>query len=682
MKLEFVMLILTQLPWSPSDKNNLNEIAKVSKKEGICQSTEEEPDILLLLPHSPIIGNKILEEKIVFEKISSVAIENQIYIGGSCVLRAENMIAPQTIGFLVSKNGELLLRVPKISPDLVEGFTDTTSALGQKADFPTAKLPFAKIGLLCGEDIHFPQYSRALAFNGAEIILNPSIEKSDQQYDHRIMSRFARASESLAYVAVSSPSEIVEDNISVKLPSATALYPWEREETGIRGNESFVIPDVDIELLRRKRISPQGSYPAIVRADVYGRGYKKNHRNSHIKIPTTRKEWIEESKKRIKEEVTKTGPKHPKQEEQYDCMLVQTVARLIPLGSNINPKEIMLQNLDEHLKSAGSRLFVPTMRLCVFPEFWLTGPGGIGGVQRTVQDLEKMAISEGDEIFEIIGKFAQQYNVYVAFQNFETHPKLPGRVFNSAFLIDDNGNHVHTYRKNQCADIWGLLPDTTPGSILDEYLDIFGYEALFPVADTPIGKLANMICFDNMSPEIAGNLRARGAEVILHSTSEPHGGEGRRAWDNARRTRAMENCAYMLSAMDGGEYKSHDSEHMTFFRRGHTRLVNFDGSLQGTIDGPGPVLFRANIDLASLRRARKNPRTNFQLWNDPEVYADYYSPEVGFPSNLWSGDPYENPYIMAKELIKRIESYVEMGIYTPPMSKLSSETKSKTTDVM
>ena len=543
-------------------------------------------------------------------------------------------------------------------------------------------MPFAKVGLLCGEDIHFSQYSRVLAFNGAEIILNPSIEKSDHQYDHRIMSRFARASESLSYVAVASPCKINQNGIPVNLPSATALYPWEREETGIRGNESFVVPDIDIELLRRKRISPQGSYPAIVRADVYGRGYKNNPKIITRKTPTTREEWLKESKTRIKEEDKAIGPKNKNQEEQYDCMLVQTVARLIPLGSNIDPKEIMLQNLDEHLKSAGSRLFVPTMRLCVFPEFWLTGPGGIGGVQRTVQDLEKMSISAGDKVFDIIGKFAQQYNVYVAFQNFETHPKLPGRVFNSAFLIDDSGNHVHTYRKNQCADIWGLLPDTTPGSILDEYLDLFGYEALFPVADTPIGKLANMICFDNMSPEIAGNLRARGAEVILHSTSEPHGGEGRRAWDNARRTRAMENCAYMLSAMDGGEYKSHDSEHMTFFRRGHTRLVNYDGSLQGTVDGPGPVLFRANIDLASLRRARNNPRTNFQLWNDPQVYADYYSQDVGFPSNVWKDNPYENPYINAKELIKRIESYVEKGIYTPPLSKLSNETKSKTTDVM
>lgn len=677
------MLMLTQAAWSPSDVQGLDALAEAAKREAVRQSDSAKPDVLLLLPHAPLGTSEVLSESDAMAVVIAAAFSTGLHLAGSAVMQVDGAEAPQTIGFVIAPSGDVLLRTLKISPDLIEGFTDTTSAMGQPADFPVASLPFAKVGMLCGEDIHFAQYGRALAFHGAEIILNPCVERSDQQFDHRVMSRFGRASESVAYVAVASPAQMDDGGVTVKLPSATALYPWEREATAVRGDETFVIPDIDMQLLRRRRVTPQGSFPAIVRADVYGRGYRKAKAQDAIPAaPTTRDGWLQEAQRRLASEADARGPKHPKTEHQYDCMLVQTVARLIPIGGNADPREIIRKNLDEHLSSAGSRLSVPTMRLCVFPEFWLTGPGGIGGVQRTVQNLERMAISEGDEVFDVIGKFAQEYNVYVAFQNFEVHPKLPGRVFNSAFLIDDQGNHVHTYRKNQCADVWGLLPDTTPGSIIDEYLDLFGDDALFPVADTPIGKLANMVCFDNMSPEVAGGLRRQGAEVILHSTSEPHGGEGRRAWDNARRTRAMENCTYMLSAMDGGEYKSHDSEHMTFFRRGHTRLVNYDGSLQGTVDGPGPVLLRAHIDLGALRRARANPRTNFQLWNDPAVYADHYSPDMGFPSNMWAGDPYENPYIGAQAMIDRIESYVEQGIYTPPADQLSTETKSRTSDVM
>ncbi len=677
------MLMLTQAAWSPNDATALQALAAAGSREAVRQSNSSQVDALLLLPHAPMGTSDVLSESETMDIVISAASSSGLHLAGSAVMQADGAAAPQTIGFVVAPSGDILLRTLKVSPDLIEGFTDTTSAMGLPSDFPVATLPFAKVGMLCGEDIHIPQYGRALAFHGAEIILNPCVERSDQQFDHRVMSRFGRASENVAYVAVASPAAMDDGGVTVKLPSATALYPWEREATAVRGDETFVIPDIDMQLLRRRRVTPQGSFPAIVRADVYGRGYAKAKAEGTVPAaPTTRDGWLKEAERRLASEAEIRGPKHANPEHQYDCMLVQTVARLIPIGGNADPREIIRKNLDEHLSSAGSRLSVPTMRLCVFPEFWLTGPGGIGGVQRTVQNLERMAISEGDEVFDTIGKFAQDYNVYVAFQNFEVHPKLPGRVFNSAFLIDDQGNHVHTYRKNQCADVWGLLPDTTPGSILDEYLDMFGYDALFPVADTPIGKLANMVCFDNMSPEVAGGLRRQGAEVILHSTSEPHGGEGRRAWDNARRTRAMENCAYMLSAMDGGEYKSHDSEHMTFFRRGHTRLVNFDGSLQGTVDGPGPVLLRAHIDLGALRRARANPRTNFQLWNDPSVYADQYSPDMGFPSNMWAGDPYDNPYIGAQAMIDRIESYVDQGIYTPPASQLSTETKSRTSDVM
>jgi predicted amidohydrolase len=79
-------------------------------------------------------------------------------------------------------------------------------------------------------------------------------------------------------------------------------------------------------------------------------------------------------------------------------------------------------------------------------------------VQRTVDDMARLSLTSSDPIFDRIGEFAQRNKVYMAFQNFETHPKMPGRVFNSAFLVDDSGNLVHTYRKNQCADVWGLLP--------------------------------------------------------------------------------------------------------------------------------------------------------------------------------------------------------------------------------
>ncbi len=667
------MLILSQAAWSPTAKKQLTDIVAAAVREATRQDLEVKPDILLLMPHAPVTRGKAPAEKAAAKVLAALAKRMKIWLAGSATVLAAKAKAPQAIGFLFGPDGKQLLRAPKIAPDLIEGFSDTTSALGQPNDFPVAKLPFAQVGMLVGEDIMYAHYARSLTWHGAEIILNPCIERSDQHFPMRALSRFGRAGENRAYVAAASPSSMIDGGQVVHLPQATALYHWERHEVRSRNSETFIVPDLDIEWLRRSRATPEGSLPAILRADVYGRGYKKRAEAAAApSVPTSRKAWLACASARLAAEASTIGPKREQYEEQYDVLAMQTVPRLIPLGAN-NSREIIRLNLKDSLELAGTRAAIPSVRLVVFPEFWLTGPGGIGGVQRTVRDMERMAISYPDEVFDAVGAFAQKYNVFVGFQNFEIHPKLPGRVFNSAFLIDDSGKLVHTYRKNQCADVWGFLPDTTPGSILDKYLDIFGYEALFPVADTKIGRLANMICFDNMHPEVAFGLRMAGAEVILHSTSEPHGGEGRRTWDNARQLRAFENGCYMLSAIDGGEYKSVESEIMTFFRRGHTRIVNYDGTLQGTVDGPGPVVFRGHIDLAGLRRARANPRTNYALWNDAKVYAHHYSPDIGFPSNLWAGDPYENPYIGAKQLRAVIDRYLDKGIFVQPKTQVGSD---------
>jgi predicted amidohydrolase len=664
------MIILSQAAWSTTRRRALSGILAAAKREARRQALDDRADVLVLLPHSPLSG-KTLAEKKCWALLAAMAKGHGLYLAGSTVIRPDASFAPQTVGFLFSPMGELLLRIPKISPDLVEGFSDTASALGRPNDFPVVKLPWAQVGILCGEDILYAQYARALAFHGAEIILNPSIERSDHYFEARQLSRFGRAGENTAYVATASPVEMDDDGQTVKLPNATACYHWERPETRAHSDETFVIPDMDMEWLRRTRATPERSFAAILRADVYGRGYAAWAAKPRS-TPKSRAGWLKEARVRLAAEAKRCGPQRQVYEEQYDVCIIQSVPRLIPLGAN-SAREIMRMNLDESLALAGSRAGIPSVRLVVFPEFWLTGPGGIGGVQRTVRDMERIAISYPDEVFDRIGQFARDNKVFVAFQNFEIHRKLPGRVFNSAFLIDDAGSLVHTYRKLQCADVWGFLPDTTPGSILDKYLDMFGYDALFPVADTPIGRLANMICFDNMHPEVAYGLRHAGAEVILHSSSEPHGGDGRRAWDNARRLRAFENACYVLSAIDGGEYKAADSEIMTFFRRGHTRLVNFDGTLQGTVDGPGPVVFRGHIDLAALRRARDNPRVNLALWNDPAVYARHYHAGVGFPSNVWAGDPYVNPYVGAKKLREVIARYLATGIYVAPQGMIGAD---------
>jgi hypothetical protein len=191
--------------------------------------------------------------------------------------------------------------------------------------------------------------------------------------------------------------------------------------------------------------------------------------------------------------------------------------------------------------------------------------------------------------------------------------------------------------------------------------------------------LATIVCFDHTVPETLRMLAQRGAEVIIHCTSDPHGA-GRRAWDECRMTRAFASSAYVLAPRPGGEYFDPEATHPGTFLRGYTRILGYDGRLFGEADTSGKVGFNVSIDLAALRRHRANPAANMLIWDDARTYAHIYEQGYGLPNDLWAGDPRDNPYIGFKQMLKVLERYYAEDIYRKPVEKpvdelADSETK-------
>ena len=83
------------------------------------------------------------------------------------------------------------------------------------------------------------------------------------------------------------------------------------------------------------------------------------------------------------------------------------------------------------------------------------------------------------------------------------------------------------------------------------YLDAYGYDSLFPVVKTNIGNLACIASEDILYPEVARCLAMRGAEVLLHATSET-GSPLVMQRKVAKLARAAENMAYVVSANSAG----------------------------------------------------------------------------------------------------------------------------------
>src|SRR4030095_1543037 len=150
---------------------------------------------------------------------------------------------------------------------------------------------------------------------------------------------------------------------------------------------------------------------------------------------------------------------------------------------------------------AGAAPFLP-VRLVVFPEFAHSAP-----VFETAGELlEKLAIKIPNEHTERLEQKARDLDIYIQSGTMlETDPKWPGHVFNSTCLIGPSGI-LFRYRK---VNPW------IPYEVHTSPHELAGYdEPLFPVADTPIGRLGCAICYDWLFPEGMRELTANGAEGL------------------------------------------------------------------------------------------------------------------------------------------------------------------------
>ena len=612
---------------------------------------------LLLLPLSadaPLQSVDMLRDA-----LGETARRHGICIAGAVRVRTGDPGAFITAGFLCDAEGELRLITHKRSPDLVAGVIDGATLAGDAAPPAAVATPLGQIAVLPGEDVLFPQLVRAAVFGGAEIILNPTVETNDPLAKSR---RCARAWENTAFLAATSAADAAAGQIATGF-----LVDWNGIEQEPAAQDGLLFFDIDIERMRRRRDSIFAVQPLHLRAKLYADGYRRLMDADRAAVsspaPASRVEWQGEAARRL---AARTPPARPQGfTEQYDVILAQTVTRIIQRESDVVGQR--MENIRAALKLAGRLAGNPGSKLVVFGEFFMHGQGGHG--YRSPITLQRLAIRYPGPELELLQDFALKHRTFVAGSSFEIDDRFPGHVFNSAFILDDSGELIHRYRKIQCADVWGSLPDTTPGSLYSRYLDTYGYDFLFPVANTRIGRLGTMVCFDQAHPEVAWMLARCGAEVIIHPSSEGHG-SGRQGWDSARRSRGFENTAYVLSAMPGGEYFDPDSSDLpTVQMRGHSKIIGFDGAVLGEADTAGSCVLTGTIDLRALQRARANPRIHLALWDEPAAYVGAYEAGVGLPNDLWGKDPLDNPYRGFGPLKRVLADYYARGIFVAPAGR-------------
>jgi predicted amidohydrolase len=265
----------------------------------------------------------------------------------------------------------------------------------------------------------------------------------------------------------------------------------------------------------------------------------------------------------------------------------------------------------------GSLPFLP-VKLVVFPEFAHAAPA----FPKLEDLLEKLAVEIPNEHTDRLQAKAREHGIYIQSGSMlERDARWPGVVFNTTCLIGPDGI-LYKYRK---VNPW------IPFEVHASPHDIPGYDdPLFPVADTPIGRIGCAICYDWLFPEVLRQLTANGAEVLVRVSAymDPWGAtEPMNWWTIINRARAIENIAYVVAANQGASLRHYPP----YSWPGGSQVVDFDGRLLAEASpGPGERIVVAPVDVGALRHERET-RLGHHMPSHlrTEAYPVYREP--GFP---------------------------------------------------
>lgn len=341
----------------------------------------------------------------------------------------------------------------------------------------------------------------------------------------------------------------------------------------------------------------------------------------------------------------------------YRAVCMQTYSRVCNVASDrAGAWKIIKQNLDraceviDGLLGAGGR----DIKLMVFPEFNFQG---YPLRESAAEWIEKACYEVPGPITDVLAQKAKQYGIYIGGNHYERDEEWPGRYFNCSFVINPQGEVILRYRRINS------VQTPSPHDFMDKYFERYGIEGTFPVAKTELGNLAIMPCGEIMFPEAARMFMMRGAEVLLHPTSDA-GGPPNSAWESAKIVRAAENMMYLISANSagtiGGPIAVDNSS-------GGSKILDYEGRILSLSDCQGETTkASALIDIEQLRYARRTTGAmNRLLRSRFEIYRPVYNETSFYPANQFADEPMESKRLIMEIQKKALQNMVKHGASIP-----------------
>ena len=332
------------------------------------------------------------------------------------------------------------------------------------------------------------------------------------------------------------------------------------------------------------------------------------------------------------------GPHYETVPLKYDEIRVACV--------QMNPKPVSLENPSEGINANIEHMcymidmantWPPRpggVQLIAFPEFAINGMDTSWSRKKIIDTVISLPGPETERL----GEKAKEHDCYICFANYSTDPEWPGHIFNMSVIIGPDGTIIHKHMKAAQGFTGSFEWATTVHDILDEFVERHGWDAVWPVAKTPIGNIGTYVCSEGFLPETARALTMNGAEILIRSTAnnagEPFNGEYAYLGNPALAARVDSGSNHVFGIFANSTGSSIKFEGMPFPENGqggHSMIIDQYGFVMSQTGDSREEIIYATLPIASHRKKHELPMLRKELY--APMYENCFSP---IPPNLLS----------------------------------------------
>lgn len=206
---------------------------------------------------------------------------------------------------------------------------------------------------------------------------------------------------------------------------------------------------------------------------------------------------------------------------------------IIGLAQTVHPED---GNALSVVKRFAAEAAEKGVQLLVFPESLMSR------YEKDVGEFVREAEPTDGAFSQAVDAIAAEQGLWIVYTMNEKNP-AGGKPFNTAIIVDDEGNKRGIYRKVHLFDT----------DFTHESDRMSAGDALFEPIDTPFGKVGLAICYDLRFPEQARAAALKGSDILIYPAAWVDGDTKAEQWRTLLAARAIENELFTIGVSRADE---------------------------------------------------------------------------------------------------------------------------------